>query len=407
MRRVYLDYAATTPMDPEVISEIDKHLRETYGNASSLHGDGQIAHQLLEKCRQKIAQFLNANEDEIVFTSSGTESNNLALKGIAYKNRERGNHIITSKIEHHSVLHTCQYLEKIGFKVSYVNVDKDGLIDLKELEENITDKTILISVMFANNEIGTIEPIKEIGQIAKKHNVLFHTDAVQAFGKIPIDVEDLNIDLLSASGHKIYGPKGVGMLYVRGGGKKKGMGKYIEPILHGGGHEKGLRSSTENIPGIVGFTKAVELCQHNMEIESSKLINFRDKIISKFTSEIDDVYLNGHPTKRLPNNVNLGFRYIEGESILLSLDIEGISVSTGSACSSKSLEASHVLLAIGQKPEEAHGSIRITMGRFTTEDDIKYLFETLPGIIIRLRSMSPLKKGKKYLLNDSNLHCDN
>jgi len=406
MSRVYLDYAATTPMDPEVIKEIENHLRDTYGNPSSLHTDGQKAHQILEKCREKIAQFLNAIENEIVFTGSGTESNNLAIKGIAFKNCERGNHIITSKIEHHSVLHPCQYLEKEGFNVSYINVDENGLIDLKELEDNITEKTILISIMFANNEIGTIEPVKEIGQIAKKYDILFHTDAVQAFGKIPIDVEEMNIDLLSASGHKIYGPKGVGMLYLRGGGKKKGIGKYIEPILHGGGHEKGLRSSTENVPGIVGFTKAVELCQDTMDSEIYRQTKLRDKIISKISDNIEDVYLNGHPTKRLPNNVNLGFRYIEGESILLSLDMEGISVSTGSACSSKSLEASHVLLAIGQKPEEAHGSIRITLGRFTKDDDIEYLFDKLPGIISRLRRISPLKKGKKYLLSDSNLHCD-
>ncbi|MCK4239900.1 MAG: cysteine desulfurase, partial [Candidatus Lokiarchaeota archaeon] len=349
---------------------IEKHHRETYGNASSFHKIGQNAAQILEKSRETVASLINAKKDEIFFTSSGTESDNLAIKGVAFKNKGRGNHIITSSIEHHAVQHTCQYLEKQGFKVSYLPVDEFGLIDLKELEAAITDKTILISIIFANNEIGTIEPIKEIGEIAKKHDVIFHTDAVQTLGKVSIDVEEMNIDLLSASAHKLYGPKGVGLLYIRGHGVRKGWGKYIEPLLHGGGHERGLRSSTENVPGIAGFAKAVELCKRNMKEESEKLIKFRDKIIKEITENIEDVYLNGHYTKRLPNNVNLGFRFIEGESIILSLDMEGIAASTGSACSSKSLEPSYVLLAIGQKPEDAHGSLRITMGRYTTEADI-------------------------------------
>ena len=399
MKYVYLDYAATTPMDPEVIKEIEKHYRETYGNPSSFHKIGQNAAQILEKSREIVASLINAKTDEIFFTSSGTESDNLAIKGVAFKNKGRGNHIITSSIEHHAVQHTCQYLEKLGFKVSYLPVDEYGLIDLKELEETITNKTILISIMFANNEIGTIEPIKEIGEIAKKYDVIFHTDAVQAFGKIPIDVEEMNIDLLSASAHKLYGPKGVGLLYIKGHGVRKGWGKYIEPLLHGGGHERGLRSSTENVPGIAGFAKAVELCKRNMKEESEKLIKFRNKIIKEITENIEDVYLNGHYTKRLPNNVNLGFRYIEGESIILSLDMEGIATSTGSACSSKSLEPSHVLLAIGQKPEDAHGSLRITMGKYTTEADIDYFLEKLPPIIEKLRKMSPLKKGKKYMFD--------
>jgi cysteine desulfurase len=356
---------------------------------------------ILEQSRETIASLINAEKEEIFFTSSGTESDNLAIKGVAFKNKKRGNHIITSSIEHHAVQHPCQYLEKQGFHVSYLPVDKNGLIDLKELEKVITDKTILISIMFANNEIGTIEPIKEIGEIAKRHDIIFHTDAVQAFGKVPIDVKEMNIDLLSASAHKLYGPKGVGLLYINGKGIRQGWGKYIEPLLHGGGHESGLRSSTENIPGIAGFAKAVELCKKKMKEESERLIKLRDKIIKNITENIDEVYLNGHPTKRLPNNINLGFRFIEGESILLSLDMEGIAASTGSACSSKSLEPSHVLLAIGQKPEDAHGSLRITMGRFTTEDDIDYFLEKIPPIIERLRKMSPLKKGKKYMFEQN------
>ncbi|MFX0072347.1 MAG: cysteine desulfurase family protein [Candidatus Hermodarchaeota archaeon] len=401
MKNVYLDYAATSPMDPEVIKEIDIHFKDSFGNASSLHSYGQRALNVLEKSREIAAKFLNTKKEDIFFTSSGTESNNLAIKGIALKNRKRGKHIITSKIEHHAIIHPCQYLEKLGFKVSYLNVDKFGMISLEDLKKQIKSDTILVSIMSANNEIGTIEPIKEIGELAEEHDIVFHTDAVQAFGKLPIDVEKLNIDLLSASAHKLYGPKGVGLLFIKNSGKKKEGGKYIEPLIHGGGHEKGLRSSTENIPGIAGFAKAIELCQKNMKEEAQRLTYYRDKIIKTIRENIEDVYLNGHPKKRLPNNVNLGFRYIEGESILLSLDMEGIAVSTGSACSSKSLEPSHVLLAIGQKPEEAHGSLRATLGRFTTEEEVNYFLEKIPPIINRLRKMSPLKKGVKYLYEES------
>ncbi len=402
MNNVYLDHAATTPMDPEVIKEINKHFRDFFGNASSLHTYGQKALKSLQHSREIIATFINAEPNEIFFTSSGTESNNLAIKGIAFKNQNLANHIITSKIEHHAILHPCQYLERHGFNVTYLDVDKYGLIDLEQLVRSITDKTILISVMFANNEIGTIEPIKEIGKIAKKHNILFHTDAVQAFGKLPIDVKGMNIDLLSASAHKIYGPKGVGLLYIKGGGKKKGMGKYIEPLLHGGGHENGMRSGTENVPGIAGFAKAVELCKQNMKEEARRLTYFRIKIINMILEKIEDSFLNGHIIKRLPNNISLGFKYVEGESLVLSLDLEGIAVSTGSACSSKSLEPSHVLLAIGLKPEEAHGSLRITLGRFTTEEEVNYFLEKIPDIIKRLRKISPLKKGVEYL--HDNIH---
>jgi len=390
---VYLDYAATTPMDPRVIEVMNEHFRESYGNSSSLHSMGQKAAQTLVKSRETVASLINAKRDEIIFTSSGTEADNIAILGVALKNQKRGKHIITSVLEHHAVENTCKSLKKKGFSITFLPVDKYGLIDLGELEDMITDETTLISVMFANNEIGTIEPIKEIGAIAKKHDVLFHTDAVQAFGKIPIDVEAMNIDLLSASAHKLYGPKGVGMLYLRNKGVREGWGKFIEPIMYGGGHERDMRPSTINVPGIAGFAKAVELAKNEMPKEIEEHTKFRDKIIKNVLENIEDSYLNGHPTKRLPNNVNLGIRFIEGESIVLDLDGEGIAASTGSACSSKSLDPSHVLLAIGLKPQEAHGSLRVTVGRFTTEEDVDYFLEKLPPIIDRLRKMSPLKSN--------------
>lgn len=401
---IYLDYAATTPMDPRVIEEVNKHFRESYGNSSSLHSIGQKAAQSLVKSRQTVASLINVQRDEIFFTSSGTEADNLAILGVAFKNKSRGNHIITSAIEHHAVENSCKQLEKSGFKVTFLPVDKSGLINLKELEDKITDKTILISVMFANNEIGTIEPIKEIGKIAKKHDIIFHTDAVQAFGKVPIDIDEMNIDLLSATAHKLYGPKGVGMLYIRNKGIRDGWGKYIEPIMYGGGHERDMRPSTVNIPGIAGFAKAVEIAKEEMPKEIERETELRDKIIHTILNNIEDSYLNGHMSQRLPNNVNLGFRFIEGESIVLDLDGEGIATSTGSACSSKSLEPSHVLLAIGLRPEEVHGSLRVTVGRFTTEDDVDYFLEKLPPIIERLRKMSPLKKGVQYMFDKNNNH---
>ena len=401
---VYLDYAATTPMDPRVIEEVNKHFRESYGNSSSLHSIGQKAAQILVKSRQTVASLINVKRDEVFFTSSGTEADNLAIFGVAFKNKSRGNHIITSTIEHHAVENTCKQLEKRGFKVTFLPVDKSGLINLKELEDKITDKTILISIMFANNEIGTIEPIKEIGKIAKNHDVIFHTDAVQAFGKIPIDVDEMNIDLLSATAHKLYGPKGVGMLYIRNKGIREGWGKCIEPIMYGGSHERDMRPSTVNIPGIAGFAKAVEIAKEAMPKEIERETKLRDKIIHTVLNNIEDSYLNGHASQRLPNNVNLGFRFIEGESIVLDLDGEGIATSTGSACSSKSLDPSHVLLAIGLRPEEAHGSLRATVGRFNTEDDVDYFLEKLPPIIERLRKMSPLKRGVDYMFDKNNHH---
>ena len=390
---VYLDNAATTPMDPRVIEEVYKHLKETYGNSSSLHSIGQKSGQVLEKCRTTVASLINAKRDDIFFTSSGTEADNIAILGVASKNQDRGNHIISSTIEHHAVENTIKQLGNDNFEFSFLPVDKYGLINLEELEEAITEKTLLISIMFANNEIGTIQPIKEIGELANKHGVLFHTDAVQAFGKVPIDVNELNIDLLSASAHKLYGPKGVGMLYIRNKGEKEGWGKYIEPIMYGGGHERDMRPSTVNVPGIAGFSKAVEIAKEEMAHEIKKQTTLRDKIINWVIENIEDSSLNGHPTRRLPNNINFGFKYIEGESIVLDLDMEGIATSTGSACSSKSLDPSHVLLAIGLKSEEAHGSLRISLGRFTTEAEVDFLLEKLPFVIKRLRKLSPLKKG--------------
>ncbi|HDZ19078.1 hypothetical protein LCGC14_0754980 [marine sediment metagenome] len=402
---VYLDNAATTPMDPRVIEEVYKHLKETYGNSSSLHSIGQKAGQVLEKCRTIVASLINAKRDDIFFTSSGTEADNIAILGVASKNRERGNHIITSTIEHHAVENTIKQLGKGYFEFTFLPVDKYGLINLEELEEAITDNTLLISIMFANNEIGTIQPIKEIGAVAKKHGVLFHTDAVQAFGKVPIDVNEMNIDLLSASAHKLYGPKGVGMLYIRNKGVKEGWGKYIEPIMYGGGHERDMRPSTVNVPGIAGFSKAVEIAMEEMEHEIKKQTILRDKIINWVIENIEDSSLNGHPTQRLPNNVNFGFKYIEGESIVLDLDMDGIATSTGSACSSKSLDPSHVLLAIGLNPKDAEGSLRVSLGRFTTEEDVDYLLERLPSVIERLRKLSPLKKGaENKVIDDSKYH---
>ena len=396
---IYLDNAATTPMDPKVIEEINKHFKETYGNSSSLHSAGQKAGQVLLKSRETIASLINAHRDDIFFTSSGTEADNIAIFGVTSKNKDRGNHIITTAIEHHAIENPYKQLEKKGFEVTFIPVDKFGLIDITDLVNAIKEETILISIMFANNEIGTIEPVKEIGAVAKKNDVIFHTDAVQAFGKVPIDVIDMNIDLLSASAHKLYGPKGVGMLYIRGKGARKGVGKYIEPIMFGGGHEREMRPSTVNVPGIAGFAKAVELAKEEMNTEAVRQTTLRDKIIKWVTENIEDSFLNGHPTLRLPNNVNLGFRYIEGESIVLDLDAEGIATSTGSACSSQSLEPSHVLTAIGLKPEEAHGSLRVSLGRFTTEKEVDYFLEKLPGVIERLRKMSPLKKGVKYMFD--------
>ncbi len=386
MERIYMDYGASTPVDKEVIEEMMPYFDKFYGNPSSIHSFGREAFDAVEESRKKIADIICANEDEMVFTSGGTESDNLAIKGIAFRNKKKrgskGTHIITSAIEHPGVLTTCKYMEKIGFNVKYLPVDKHGLIDIKELEDAISKDTFLITIMFANNEIGTIEPMEKIGKIAKEHDVIFHTDAVQAVGKVPIDVNKLNIDLLALSSHKIYGPKGAGALYVRNGVK-------LQTIVHGGGLEKGLRSSTYNTPGVVGLGKACELGKIRIKKDMVYLKNLRDMLI-KDILKIEESYLNGHPEKRLVNNAHFRFTAIEGESLNLMLDGKGIAAATGSACSSKKLQASHVLLAIGLKPEEAHGSLRLTLGRMNTKEDVEYVVEVLPEIVQNLRNMSPL-----------------
>lgn len=379
MKKIYLDNAATTPLDPEVLKAMLPYFTKKYGNASSLHSIGQEAKKALESSREIIAKLLHVDSEEIYFTSCATESNNLALKGVAFANRRRGKHIITTKIEHHCVLNTCKWLEDNGFEVTYLPVDRFGIIRPEDLESVIRDDTILVSIMYANNEIGTIEPIKKLARICSEKGIYFHTDAVQAFGKIPIDIND--ISMLSVSAHKLYGPKGVGALFVRKDVK-------IEPILHGGGHEMGLRSGTENIAGIVGLAKATELAFKEMSNESERLKKLRDKLIKQIL-EIPNTTLNGHPKKRLPNNANFSFKFVEGESIVLMLDERGIEASTGSACSSPKLEPSHVLLAIGLEPALAHGSLRLSLGRYTTKEDIDYVNIVLPEVIENLRRISP------------------
>lgn len=393
--KIYMDYAATTPTAPEVLEEMKKYFCDQFGNPSSLHSFGQRARRAIESAREKIARFLNASPDEIIFTSGGTESNNFALKGIAYANQNKGRHIITTAIEHHSVLESCKFLQSQGFDVTYLRVDKYGFVDPEEVKRAIRDDTILISVMHANNEIGTIQPVKEIAEIAKEKGIYFHTDAVQSFGHLKIDVQTFKVDLLSASAHKFYGPKGVGFLYIR-------KGTRILPFMHGGEHERGMRASTHNVPGIVGMGKAVELCERMMDEENRYLALLRDKLIVAISEKIEDAVLNGPPAhkpefseKRLANNVNFAFKYIEGESLVLHLDMKGVAASTGSACSSESLEPSHVLLAIGLSPEIAHGSLRLTLGRYTKEEDVDYVLEVLPEVVNKLRTMSPLYRARK------------
>ena len=383
MKKVYLDYAATTPTDPEVIAAMEPYFFEKFGNASSLHAYGQEAKKALEDSRQRLADFIGANLEEIIFTSGGTESDNTALLGVAYALEKKGKHIITSAIEHHAISEPVKFLEKQGFKVTYLGPDKDGLVSVEDLKKAITNKTILISVMHANNEIGTLQPIAQLGKLAKDKGIYFHTDAVQTVGHIPVNVEELNVDLLSLSAHKFYGPKGVGALYIR-------KGTHLETFMRGGDQERGRRASTHNISGIVGLACAIELCQNKMEGEIKFQSALRDRLIKEIPARIPEVRLNGHPRQRLPNSVNFSIKYIEGESMLLSLDMLGIACSTGSACTSSSLEASHVLLAIGLDHETAHGSLRITLGRFTRESDIDYFLEKLPLVVQKLRAMSPL-----------------
>jgi cysteine desulfurase len=383
MKKIYLDYAATTPVDPRVLEAMKPYFLSKFGNASSLYKFGQEAKRALEDSRKKIAKLINADPSEIIFTSGGTESDNMAIEEIIYPNRNKGKHVITSKIEHPAIMDTCKFIESDGFDVTYLNVDKTGIVNPNDVRKAITDKTTLVTIMHANNEIGTIEPIEKIGKICREKDVVFHTDAVQTFGKIPIDVKKMNIDLLAGSAHKIYGPKGVGFLYVR-----KGIG--ITPLIHGGGQEFGKRSGTENIAGIVGFATAAEIAKKEMKKESARETKLRDYLIRNVL-KIENSHLNGHPVKRLPNNANFWFDFIEGESLITHLDFYGIAGSTGSACSSKSLEPSHVLLAIGLKHEQAHGSLRLTLGKYTIKSDIDYTLTVLPKVVKRLREISPLR----------------
>jgi len=380
-----MDHAATTSTDVEVVKAMEPYFTLKYGNPNSIHSFGQEARKAVEEAREKIARLIGANSSEIVFTAGGTEADNHAIKGMAWANQKKGNHIITSKIEHHAVLYSCQFLEKQGFRVTYLPVDKYGLIDPEDVKKAITDKTILVTIMHANNEIGTIEPIKEISKVVKKAGVYFHIDSVQTVGHIPIDVNDLGVDMLSMSGHKFYGPNGVGALYLR-------KGTRIVNLIDGGAQEKNRRAGTENVAGIVGLGKAAELAEERLiQGKEKKIVRLRDKLIKGITEKIDHTHLNGHPTKRLPGNANFCFEFIEGESMLLSLDMEGVAASSGSACTSGSLTASHVLLAIGLPPEIAHGSLRLTLGKDNTEEEIDYVIDILPGIIKKLRALSPFQ----------------
>ena len=383
MNRIYMDNAATTAVSPAVLEKMLPYFTDCYGNASSIHSTGRDARKALEEARRKVAAVLNCKPQEVYFTSGGSESDNWAIKGTAFANRKKGNHIITSAIEHHAVLHTCQWLEKQGFTVTYVPVDEYGQVDPKTVEAAITDQTILISIMAANNEIGTLQPIKEIAGIAKAHKVYFHTDAVQAMGAIPVNVQDIGCDMLSLSAHKFHGPKGVGVLYIR-------QGTRIDNFMHGGAQERGKRATTENVPGIVGLAEALTLATENLEEKSARIAGLRDQLIDGLTSAIPYTRLNGHRTNRLPNNCNISIRFVEGEALLLRLDLAGIAASSGSACTSGSLDPSHVLLAIGLPHEIAHGSLRFSLSDTTTQEEVDYVLNTLPGIVEVLRSMSPL-----------------
>lgn len=390
---IYLDNAATTKTAPEVVDAMLPYFSEYYGNASTIYGLGAESKKAMDHARQTIADSLGAKPEEIYFTAGGSESDNWALKATAEAYASKGKHIITTKIEHHAILHTCEYLEKRGFEITYLNVDRDGLISLDELKAAIRPDTILISVMFANNEIGTIEPIAEIGEIAKEHGVLFHTDAVQAYAQVPIHVDEMHIDMLSASGHKLNGPKGIGFLYIRKGVK-------IRSFVHGGAQERSRRAGTENIPGIVGLGAAVERAMRIMDSKTQREIELRDYLIGRLENEIPHCWLNGHRTKRLPNNINFSFLFIEGESMLIMLDMKGICASSGSACTSGSLDPSHVLLAIGLKHEEAHGSLRLTLSEDSTKEEMDIVADEVKKIVQRLRDMSPLYED--FLKNQKN-----
>ncbi len=384
-KEIYLDYNATTPVDNRVIEEMRPFLDKRFHNPSSLYKNAKYTKQAIENAREKIADLIGATSKEIIFTGGGSESNNHAIKGTAFSLINRGKHIITSSIEHHAVLHTCKFLEKIGFDITYLPVDKYGIVSPNSVENAVRDDTILVSIMYANNEIGTIEPIKEIAKVTRKRGILFHTDAVQAVGKIPINVKELGVDMLSLSAHKFYGPKGVGALYLRKMVK-------IESLIHGGMQERGKRAGTENIAGIVGAGKAAEIAIEEMEEEERKIKPLRDRLEKGLIEKIPEIIINGHPEKRLYNTLNISIKYIEGEGILTFLDFEGISASSGSACASGALDPSHVLLSIGVPVEHAHGSLRFSLGKYNTDEDIDKVLKVLPGIVERLRAMSPLWK---------------
>ncbi len=386
MRKVYLDNAATTALSPKVLEQMMPYLTAIYGNPSSPHSFGQEARKGVEHARDQVAKALNALPEEIIFTGCGTESDNTVLFGVAERYAKKGNHIITTNVEHHAILHTCEALEKRGIEVTYLPVDENGMVTAEQVANAITDKTILVSIMFANNEVGTIMPIAEIGKVCRERGVLFHTDAVQAVGHVPIDVKAMNIDMLSLSAHKFHGPKGVGALYM-----KKGI--RLPAYVMGGAQERNRRAGTENVAGIVGLGAAIELATENLAESAARMTKLRDKLIAGIAARIPEVKLNGHPTLRLPNNVNYSIKYIEGESILLMLDMNGIAASSGSACTSGSLDPSHVLLALGLTHEVAHGSVRLTLSDETTEEDIDYVLEILPKVAERLRAMSPLYHG--------------
>ncbi|MBR4020356.1 MAG: cysteine desulfurase NifS [Firmicutes bacterium] len=389
MRQVYLDYSATTPVKEEVLKEMLPYFTENFGNPSSLYTKGLESKEAVDKAREQVANLIGATPKEIFFTGCGSESDNWAVFGAAEALKDKGNHIITTKIEHHAMLHSCEFLEKKGYKVTYLDVETDGMVTPEALEAAITDDTILISVMMVNNEIGTIEPIKELVQVAKKHKILFHTDAVQALANVPIDVKDLGVDLLSMSAHKVYGPKGIGALYMR-------KGLRLPNFIHGGGQEMGRRAGTENLPSIVGFGKAAELAQENLDSHIAHCKELRDYLVERITGEIPDTFVNGTMEARHPGNANITFKYIEGESILLLLDFKGVSVSTGSACSSKSLKPSHVLDALGVPVEMIHGTVRFTVGDFTTKEDIDYTVDVLKEIVEKLRLLSPVNSEKGW-----------
>ncbi len=380
--KIYLDHAATTPVDKRVLEAMLPYFTESYGNPSSIYGFSNDVRKAVEEARRRVAKLINAEPSEIIFTSGGTEGDNIAIKGVAYSGR--GRHIITSAIEHHAVFNACRALEKQGFEVTYIPVGRDGIVSVDDVKNAVRDDTALITIMHANNEIGTIQPIEEIGKAAGGKGIVFHSDAVQSVGKIPVDVKKMNVDLLTISSHKLYGPKGVGALYVRNGVK-------LTPLSDGGGHERGIRPGTENVPGIVGFGKAAELALEEMNSNAERIRKLRDRLIEG-ALKIENSWLNGSREKRLPNNVHLGFKFIEGEALVLELDANGICASTGSACSSKSLEPSHVLKAVGLPPEYCHGSLRMTLGKYNTEEEIDYVLSILPKAVGKLREISPFKK---------------